>query len=1153
MVASSWNEPDGQTSRASLYGTSFEGTHGLEESLVISRYNPASVDTNAPTRMQFTQPSLDESPWTDQTYNARVHFRFDYEEVMTVVNTAYRRRPRGTNHGDSGWAVTPTMFVVPASVFGNRTPGKFEMLTAGRNHLAFRAPADQRLRFANTYQASDPPTYLDRTFFIKGPRPNQLQAGTKYWVLILPMEILRSSTDHRTGNGLGHSHNRFVQGTTDVLDDQTYRDDVETLGRVFSFWTNRTPLAPVITSPTEGSSILAGADATLAFQSQDPDALLGLGDNPAWTDVAGVQVQYAEVQTPGAPAPVWRDLPFISTKEEPTPPDPGEYHSAVMADNPIVYYTFDGPSLETNSSSDGSARQLYGMKSWATAGPSLLPYQAGKSLVNFDTAGRIPVFEGDCTFEMWVHFAHRQDAVLLAREDHSAVEVSGNVSDPAGQDLIIQTLHSDGGTSTPLVSRTIPDLGARLQDGQAHHLVIVFGQNLKVYVDGSLEDSWTAAHPMNNPVVVHPFYLGAPYGGGVPGSLDEIAMYVGELPGERVQAHYFAGAGYPPAETGSLPKRLITDHGWSIKWAPGAPEGAETLRREHSVRLRAGTLDSTGGSAALPAGDWQIRMRTFDFGHQFPNAFPPLWQGATLTPAAYPSFNTSPWSTPVRVSVISQVPAVTPISPINNDVVVAGETVRLLWRYRNTAVEAYPQQSSRVTLRQVGHAPVTLLGGEDPWIDVPASTFTEGAQYEWSVQVKDSTGMESDPSVTSTFWVVPAPSSGPDKGLPKGTVDAATLGCGTHRAFIYKRGGEVRVGELSGISSLSWERLRDDVSNASVEVEDWGVDCGELLKKLQTWAYELVIFRDNGYSVERVWEGPITQIIYEQSKVTVRARDVMVYLYRRIIKNAMSDAGRGDTVVSRAVRAIQAGLAPDDPNLLRYLTPIFGHEDARQYRSTPAYSRTVYEEVDDMASNAGLDYTALGRSILVWGTRTAIGRLPEFRDADFGSAPIVSEYGMSFATRYAVSDGNGIWGEAFAPGLEDVSGNDPVYGTVEMLSSTWASDSEDEAGTYTPEGRAKVERSFQDYSETSIADRYPPPVIVRVPENTTLNPDAVVSIQHLVPGVAIPLRSSGTLRSVRATQKLDSVRVTEQGGRETISVSMSPFSRQDNEMGEEQG
>jgi hypothetical protein len=281
----------------------------------------------------------------------------------------------------------------------------------------------------------------------------------------------------------------------------------------------------------------------------------------------------------------------------------------------------------------------------------------------------------------------------------------------------------------------------------------------------------------------------------------------------------------------------------------------------------------------------------------------------------------------------------------------------------------------------------------------------------------------------------------------------------------------------------------------------------------------------------------------------------MAYIYRRIIKQNMNDSVLGSTVVERAAQVIQNVMAPDDPNLLSYLTVLAPSDSARQYRSLAPYSRTGYDEIDDMAANSGLDYTAVGRAILLWGTKHQIGRLPEFRDADFGASPIVTEYGMEFANLYAVGDGNGVYGTATRGGIEvngqQVSGNDPSYGLVEILSTTTSTDAAEDTGTYTQAGLAAAQQSFADFAERGISDRYTPPVVVRVPDNTTVNPDTVLSIQQLVPGVTIPLRSSGTLRPVRASQKLDSLQVVETKDTETISVTLSPFNSADEETTEE--
>lgn len=612
---------------------------------------------------------------------------------------------------------------------------------------------------------------------------------------------------------------------------------------------------------------------------------------------------------------------------------------------------------------------------------------------------------------------------------------------------------------------------------------------------------------------------------------------------------------------------LVYGEGWHLDDTTNPnTEGAYYAWVSRKLVIQCGVRSGfTAASAFLPAGDWLVRLRTFDYGHGRPDSTdrltvpptgPPLGDYThSYTPATYPAVNTSPWSTPLRIFITPQVPAPISISPVDNIAVIDGAAVNLSWRYRNTYSPPYAQAIRTVQIRRGDETEWTTLVNDEASTSssllVSGYPLVSGNQYAWRVKVVDESGVESDYSETAYFWMVPAPSSGAVIPDPSELIDGGTLGCGTHRVEVYRRGGKVRVGEIRGIELVEWNRLRDDISDARVVVKGWDVDCGNLLSLLRAWAYEIVIFRDNGQDVDRVWEGPITLLTYEDDKVTIQAKDVLAYAYRRIIKQPVIDSGdsptAGRSVVARTAAILQNVFAPDDPNVLAYLNVISNTNDAKQYRSVPAYSRTAYEEIDDMAANAGLDYTAVGRSVVVWGTKNRTGLLPEFRDKDLGNSPIVSEYGMSMSNRYVVSDGNGVWGEATRL---DVNGEDLDYGLVEMLSSTWASDSTEETGTFTEAGVTEVRESFSESAERSIESRYPAPVVVRIPDNTQINPDTVISIRQLVPGVAIPLHSVNTLREIRATQKLDSVKVIEEKGTEKITITLSPFSRQDNQLEE---
>lgn len=607
----------------------------------------------------------------------------------------------------------------------------------------------------------------------------------------------------------------------------------------------------------------------------------------------------------------------------------------------------------------------------------------------------------------------------------------------------------------------------------------------------------------------------------------------------------------------------VVSEGWHIESGSGGTPAMFVYKDAGSLPIQVST-EPTGSplKGYLPAGNWQVRLRLFD------PASPNTWdmstnsgrypikgvEGIEWRPGNYPPANISEWSDPIEIIIPSQIPPPIPTYPINGVAIQVPDELTgapFSWVYRNTG--GYDQLNATIRLRKVGD-PTEYYGlhaDSSPTMEhFPGVHLQQPGEYEWQVQTRDSTYFVSDWSEWARFWVVPRPNSGATAVLPSETIDGATLGCGTHRVYVYKRGGTEVIGEIRNPTFVEWNRLRDDMSQARIKLTDWDVDCGNLLSKLKPWAHEIVIFRDNGYSNDRVWEGPITSLTYKVDEISITAKDMMGYAYRRIIKSYTSDAGTGDSIVSRAVRILQQVFAPDDPNLLPYLVPIYREDDAKQYRTVQAYSVTAYEEIDDMASNAGLDYTVVGRSILIWGTKHRIGTLPEFRDKDLGSPPIVSVYGMSMANRYVISDGSGLWGEATRL---DENDQDLENGLVEVLSSTWASDSDSNNETMSAEEAARLVESFTAMAERAISSRYPAPTVVRIPDNTTLNPSCVISIQHLVPGVAIPLRSTGTLKSVVATQKLDAVKVVEENGKETISITLSPFSRDDADQGEEGG
>lgn len=482
------------------------------------------------------------------------------------------------------------------------------------------------------------------------------------------------------------------------------------------------------------------------------------------------------------------------------------------------------------------------------------------------------------------------------------------------------------------------------------------------------------------------------------------------------------------------------------------------------------------------------------------------------------------------------------------------------WREVTSGDEGAPTDEGWFMRIGVGGTP----GPAMQW-EIPAGSFQAGFVYEWQVRTYDTLhGIPSGWSTSASFVATGEPGALTLVDPPdlEGAQPMGALGCGNHRVFVYDRGGKVMRGEIKPLARVQWSRLRDDISNALVLTNGFGADCCELLGGLRSWMHELVIFRDG----IRVFEGPITRITYTATDVEIECKDVMAYLYRRIMRQGYNDAYRRidltpktppapapstkggpytiiglNTVVERALQITVNALAYQDPNVLPYVTAIQYDDDARQNRVVPDYSRTAWEEIDDLAATAGLDYTVVGRRIMYWDTHRSIGRLPEMRDGDFEDPVIVTEYGMQASNYFAVTNNAGIWGATYPLDKNAQDWHIP-YGPVEMLSSAYGENEASATSTESMNQAAKsaIEATLRAQAQKGIGNRWPSPVVARVPDNSRLNPDVNLTIQQLVPGVWIPLRATKTCRNVSQWQKLDAVQVEQEAGIESIRVTMSP-------------
>lgn len=368
------------------------------------------------------------------------------------------------------------------------------------------------------------------------------------------------------------------------------------------------------------------------------------------------------------------------------------------------------------------------------------------------------------------------------------------------------------------------------------------------------------------------------------------------------------------------------------------------------------------------------------------------------------------------------------------------------------------------------------------------------------------------------------------------TTIAQTDYCVNHTAYLFDRGGTNRINQLTPPVQVTWGRVRDDVSAASVVLAS--PECFSCVSDVEPGRHELVIYRGK----DRVWEGPITLIRYERGQVTIEAKDVMFYVQRLISRQGLNNAYPNIvTTVDRARDLLELELprielpALDPPaNVLEHIVTYHHDDDARTSKKTIPYQMTVFEDIDDLAAKSGIDYTVVGRSIVIHDTHLPLSRTATVTEADFDGDVIVTAYGNELATYAAVTGAEGQYGTAVSSDeVDPVTGEHPYYGIWEILDDAY-----DEEG----DTSAPTQSELNSQAQRNLSGRMPTPVTVRIPDGSTLSPLSAVTLNDLVPGTQVPLVATLGGRPLSQMQKLDKVDVTETSTGEQIKITLSPES-----------
>jgi len=368
-----------------------------------------------------------------------------------------------------------------------------------------------------------------------------------------------------------------------------------------------------------------------------------------------------------------------------------------------------------------------------------------------------------------------------------------------------------------------------------------------------------------------------------------------------------------------------------------------------------------------------------------------------------------------------------------------------------------------------------------------------------------------------------------------------------HRVSIKDRGGSRHVENLVDIGSIEWGRKRDSKSSAQFTLN--GRACEEQADIVRavaaaTGRYEVVIHR----GTDRVWEGPLRRVETVRDNAIFLATDVKEYIDHTSLTKAWPNSdGGGPTLMGERIEQMltyeltepytmltNSGAvevprweALDPPiNVLPFLVVYPGTVLTRS--STEEFEMKLGEHIDNLV-DGGMDFTVVGRRMIFWDSALSIGQTRMLTDADFlGDIRVIRDASQHWdISHLSASQSN----EDTERGVGHAGVPSAYYGVWENIVSM-----QSEEGTDEP-----TQTELNSQAQRDITHRTPVPLEVRVPDGVGIRLTDDLTIQHLVPGVVMPVTTAKNIQVVTQPQRLDELKVVETAQGEVITVTLSPF------------
>lgn len=398
---------------------------------------------------------------------------------------------------------------------------------------------------------------------------------------------------------------------------------------------------------------------------------------------------------------------------------------------------------------------------------------------------------------------------------------------------------------------------------------------------------------------------------------------------------------------------------------------------------------------------------------------------------------------------------------------------------------------------------------------VEISNALNNGDYVAYIAATDEDGVETD-ACTTSFTVEGA---GLSISFRPSAAAAGTLGCGSYVVRVQNRGGANPV-EIAW-ETLSYGRKVDDMTDARVTI---GVDgladerCCLALSSLRAWEHEISIWRDG---VE-AWVGPVGDPEYTAEGVTIPARDLFQWMERRNLEHdrSFTDADLAVVFQQYVLDALERDTTPN------ITVEIYASSAAGTRSVLAAARRRAADELRELA-RTGVDFTMIGRRLLVGGAELPLPPLPLLHDAQVDNPKLVVR-GLDAAS------------EVIVVGATDANTTAPHVGVASRGVATVGL-----VQTTLNESSIKDDASCAEAANTRLDLLAAPAEFLTV----DLLPATSVRFENLIPGTRWPVGVLVACREVVGTFRLAEVSVSatasDNGDTETVTVTLEPLGTTD--------